>query len=66
MHVQLDSANRLQDPIEHLGSLLDMASNRFDGILDAILTRYNLCRLYGVIHVDVSTVSATSCTGPIA
>ena len=66
MHVQIDSTNAAASSAIDWLTLIDMAANRFDGILDCILTRYNVCRMYGVIHVDLSMICASSCTGPLA
>ena len=66
MHIQIDGTDSCMHSFLALISIVDAAANRFDGILDAIMTRYNVCRIYGVITVDVSTVFASSCTGPVA
>ena len=55
MHIQIDASNSVLHSFSALISIVDAAANRFDGILDAIMTRYNVCRIYGVICVDIST-----------
>ena len=65
MHVQLDTSIHECVHTQELIGLLDNIAGRFDSILDVVLTRYNIARMYGVIQVDLSSVLASACTGPI-